>query len=59
VTLAVLNPLGQRVATLVEGEREAGHHEVMFDASSLASGVYLYRLTAGEHVQARKLILLR
>jgi hypothetical protein len=38
---------------------EAGHHEVTFDASSLASGVYLYRLTAGDYVQARKLILLR
>ena len=59
VTLAVFNTLGQQVATLVEGEMEAGHHEVTFDASSLASGVYLYRLTAGEHVQARKLVLLR
>jgi hypothetical protein len=59
VTLSVFNMLGQRVATLVEGEREAGYHSVNFDASGLASGVYLYRLTAGEHVQARKLILLR
>jgi hypothetical protein len=59
VTLAVFNPLGQQVATLVEGEMEAGHHEVTFDASSLASGVYLYRLTAGEYAQTRALILLR
>jgi hypothetical protein len=59
VTLAVFNTLGQQVATLAEGEREAGYHEVKFDASSLASGVYLYRLTAGDYVQARKLILLR
>ncbi len=55
----VFNALGQRVATLEEGEKEAGFQEVRFDASSLASGVYLYRLTAGEYVQARKLILLR
>jgi hypothetical protein len=59
VTLAVFNTLGQQVATLVEGEMEGGHHEVTFDASSLASGVYLYRLTAGDYVQARRLVLLR
>jgi hypothetical protein len=59
VTLTVFNSLGQQVATLVEGEREAGHHDVTFDASHLASGVYLYRLVAGEFVQARKLLLMK
>ena len=59
VTLTVFNALGQQVATLVEGERESGYHDVNFDASSLASGVYLYRLTAGDYVLARKLVVLR
>ena len=59
VTLTVFNSLGQQVATLVEGEREAGHHDVVFDASHLASGVYLYRLVAGEFVQTRKLLLMK
>jgi hypothetical protein len=59
VTLSVFNALGQKVATLVEGEMEAGSHEVRFDAAHLASGVYVYRLVAGAHVQARKLSLLR
>ncbi|RPH81599.1 MAG: T9SS C-terminal target domain-containing protein [Nitrospiraceae bacterium] len=59
VTLAVFNTLGQQVATLVEGEMEAGFHEAVFDASGLASGVYLYRLTAGSFVEARKLVLVR
>ncbi len=59
VTLTVFNLLGQQVATLVEGEMEAGYHEVRFDASTLSSGVYLYRLTAGDYIQIRKLILLR
>ena len=59
VTLTVFNALGQQVATLLQGEQEAGYHEVQFDASGLASGVYLYRLKAGDFVQAKKLMLVR
>jgi hypothetical protein len=59
VTLTVFNTLGQQVATLVNGEMDAGNHNVTFDASGLASGVYLYRLQAGAFVETRKLILLR
>jgi hypothetical protein len=59
VTLTVFNTLGQQVATLVQGEQEAGYHELQFDASGLASGVYLYRLQAGSYVETRKLILVR
>ncbi len=59
VTLAVFNTLGQQVAELINGEVEAGYHEVTFNASSLASGVYFYRIQAGNFNQARKLILLR
>jgi hypothetical protein len=55
----VYNTLGQQVATLVEGEMEAGYHEVVFDASGLASGVYLYRLRAGDFVQTKILLLLK
>ncbi|MBU1880433.1 T9SS type A sorting domain-containing protein [bacterium] len=46
MSLAVYNLNGQRVATLIDGWREAGIHAVNFDASNLASGVYIYRLTA-------------
>jgi hypothetical protein len=59
VVLVVYNALGQEVATLARGEQEAGYHEVRFDASNLSSGVYFYRLTAGNVVQTRKLLLLR
>ena len=59
VTLTVFNTLGQQVATLVNGDIDAGYHEVKFDASNLASGVYFYRLQAGDFVQARKLLLVR
>ncbi len=59
VRLTVYNILGQEVATLVHEVKEAGYHDVKFDASSLSSGVYLYRLQAGRFVQTRRLILLK
>jgi hypothetical protein len=59
VTLTFYNTLGQLVATMVNGELEAGYHKVTFDGSDLASGVYFYRLRAGEFVQSMKLVILR
>jgi hypothetical protein len=59
VLLTVHNLLGQVVSTIVNGEQEAGFHEIKFDALNLASGVYLYRLEAGKFVQTRKLTLIR
>ena len=46
-------------ATLIQGRQEAGYHEAVFDASHLASGVYMYRLIAGGYVQTMKSILVR
>jgi hypothetical protein len=43
----------------VSDEQEAGYHDVRFDASALSSGVYFYRLQAGDFVQTRKLLLIR
>jgi hypothetical protein len=59
VNLTVFNTLGQQVATLVNGEMEAGYHSVRFDGSKLASGVYFYRLSAGTYVETRKLLILK
>jgi hypothetical protein len=59
VTLSVFNTLGQSVSTLVNGEEEAGYHEVQFDGRHLSSGVYFYRIEAGSFVQTRKLLLIR
>jgi len=58
-TLSVYNALGQQVAILVNQDLQAGYHEVRFDASNLASGIYFYRLIAGDFVQTRKLCLVR
>jgi hypothetical protein len=59
VVLAVYNALGERVAVLAEGEQESGFHEVRFDGSALASGVYFYRLQSTGFVQTKKLSLLK
>ena len=44
---------------MLVNEKEADYHEIRFDGSGLASGVYLYRLQAGEYVATRKLILMK
>jgi len=59
VNLAVYDMLGREVAVLVDGKREAGVHEVTFDGSRLASGVYFYRLKAGDFVATKRLLLLK
>jgi hypothetical protein len=59
VSLEVYNILGQRVVTLVNGERQAGYHEVVFENSTLGSGIYFYRLSANEFTQTKKMIIVR
>jgi PKD repeat protein len=59
VTLTVYDITGKEVAMLVDERREAGIHEITFNASHLPSGVYLYRLRAGEFTETKKLTLVK
>ncbi len=59
VCLRVFDPLGRKVATLLDSQINPGTHDVDWNASNISSGVYFYRLEAGEYTETRKLIILR
>ena len=59
IRMEIYNIAGQKVATLVDGQRDAGQHSVFWDASENASGVYFYRLSADDFVDTRKMLLLK
>jgi Peptidase C10 family/FlgD Ig-like domain/Right handed beta helix region/Protein of unknown function (DUF1565) len=64
VRLEIYNIMGQKVKTLVEGQMDAGYKTVVWDGksnsgSSVASGIYFYRLTAGDYVNTKKMTLLK
>jgi len=51
--------LGRELRTLINKEQPQGNYSIDFDASSLTSGIYFYRIQAGEFVETKKMILLR
>jgi len=59
VKLEVYNLIGQKVATLVNGVEEAGYKSVDWDASNVSSGIYFYRLTAGDFTETKRMMLVK
>lgn len=59
VSLTVYDILGREVATLVNATMEAGEHRVVWDASSVTSGIYFYRLREGTFINTKKLVLMK
>lgn len=59
VTLKVYNMIGREVSTLVQGKKSSGLHQVTFDATTLPSGVYMYRMTMGSETISRKMLLIK
>lgn len=59
VTLQVYDAIGNLVLTLVNESKSAGNYDITFDAAKLSSGVYYYRLQAGQFLQTKKLILMK
>ena len=59
MTIRVFNLIGRQVATLVDGDREAGNHTVAWNASAFPAGVYIYRIEANGAVLTRRMALLK
>jgi hypothetical protein len=59
VTLNVFNLLGEEIKTLVNNEKTAGSYQIKFNATNLPSGIYFYRLQAGDYVETKKMVLLK
>ncbi len=59
IKLSVYNTLGENVAVLEEGLKEAGNYEIEFDGSNLQSGIYFYTLSSGDFISTKKMILLK
>jgi hypothetical protein len=59
VTIEIYDILGRRVETLIEGEQPAGYHQITWDASNHSSGMYFYRIQAGEYAETKKMVLLK
>ena len=64
IEIVIYNILGQAVSTLIDGEYSAGHYSVIWDGTAAnnqraASGIYFYRIQAGDYVETKKMILLK
>ncbi len=59
ISLKVFDINGREIANLIEGYKEAGRHQVLFDGSSLSSGVYIYRLRAGNFNSVKRMLLMK
>jgi len=59
IKLEIYNVLGEKVATLVEERQEAGYRSVIWEASELSSGLYFYKLTAGDYTETKRMMLVK
>jgi len=59
MSLKVYNILGQKVASLVDGNQKAGYKTARWDAGPFSSEIYFYRLQAGDFMQTKKMVLIR
>ena len=59
VTLEILDVLGRKVKTITDGLQQSGYHQVIWNAGDVSSGVYFYKIQAGEYSESRKMILIK
>jgi hypothetical protein len=59
VTVEIYDILGRKIETLIQGKQASGHHRTIWNAQNQPSGIYFYRIEAGEHIQSRSCLLLK
>jgi flagellar hook assembly protein FlgD len=59
VTVTIFDMLGKKVATLVNEQKEAGYYDIKFDGTNYASGMYFYKIEAGNFTDTKKMILIK
>jgi hypothetical protein len=59
VNISIYNVLGELVTTLANGQMKPGYYEYQFNATNLASGVYIYRIKADDFVETKKMVLMK
>jgi hypothetical protein len=59
VTIEIFDILGRKVETLIDEKQQAGYHRIIWNAADRSSGIYLYRIEAGNNAETRKMLLLR
>jgi hypothetical protein len=59
VTLEIYDMLGHKIVALYDGNQPAGEHSLIWKADGFASGIYFYKLTAGEYSETRKMTLVK
>jgi 5-hydroxyisourate hydrolase-like protein (transthyretin family) len=59
VTIKIYGVLGNEITTLVNEEKSAGRYEILFNAENLPSGIYFYRLQAGDYIETKKMVLMK
>jgi hypothetical protein len=59
VSIEIYDILGRKLQTLVDDKQPAGYHQAVWNANSRSSGIYFYRIQAGEHSETRKMLLIR
>jgi len=55
----VYDALGSEVATILADTKEAGYHQLQFDATNLHSGIYFYQMQAGDFVETKRMVLMK
>lgn len=59
VKLDIYDILGRKVETLIEKQQQAGYHHVIWNAKDISTGMYFYKLQAGDYIETKKMVLLK